>query len=379
MANNLLDRSKKMRKSDVTAIENIDKMISEHINDAAEFEIATLKEFKLKGKTQPFKVDGEKLALLKESMDKFGQITPIAIRENSKGKLEVFSGLTRLRAAKELGWTTLKGVNFGKLTDKETFEMLKNANIQRDKPLPSELARLVDMSKSGNSDDEKELSVSDISKLYGVSRKHIYRCYKILDLNPILHDLIDREYISTAQIEKIAANLGNDQQEVLGNYIITRDNDKDKKLNGRRFNILLDKSEEEFTVEKIEYWFSPDYKPQDDYKIDLAARPGTKATMKARTRAQTSQRAMTNSLQSLEIVLLSLPSMTRTSLRPTSIILSLLTLTRRTGPKHRRMILFNLKDKKRRLTSFVERLVYWRYIQWLRNFTHSAQTNTLTI
>lgn len=264
MANNLLDRSKKMRKSDAIAIENIDKMISEHINDAAEFEIATLKEFKLKGKTQPFKVDGEKLALLKESMDKFGQITPIAIRENSKGKLEVFSGLTRLRAAKELGWTTLKGVNFGKLSDKETFEMLKNANIQRDKPLPSELARLVDMSKSGNSDDEKELSVSDISKLYSVSRKHIYRCYKILDLNPILHDLIDREYISTAQIEKIAANLGNDQQEVLGNYIITRDNDKDKKLNGRRFNILLDKSEEEFTVEKIEYWFSPDYKPQDN-------------------------------------------------------------------------------------------------------------------
>lgn len=261
MANALLEKSKKMRKSDAIINESIDKLINEHKNDVAEYEIATLKEFKYKGKKQPFNIDGNKLALIKESMDNNGQITPIAIRENSKGKLEVFSGLTRLRAAKELGWTTIKGVNFGKLSDKETFIMLKDANIQRDKPFPSEIAMLVEMSKSGNSDDEKELTVSDIARMFGVSRKHVYRCYKMLDLTANLQEPIDKEFISTSMIEKIATNLNSEQQEVLGKYIAKQEDDKAKKINAKKLNILLDNSEEEFTVDKITFWFSPDYKP----------------------------------------------------------------------------------------------------------------------
>lgn len=263
MANILLEKSKKMRKSDAAMNEGIDKLINEHKNDVAEYEIATLKEFKYKGKRQPFNIDGNKLALIKESMDNNGQITPIAIRENNKGKLEVFSGLTRLRAAKELGWSTIKGVNFGKLSDKETFVLLKDANIQRDKPFPSEIASLVEMSKSGNSDDEKELTINDIARMFGVSRKHVYRCYKMLDLAANLSEPIDKEFISTSMIEKIAANLGMDQQTVLGEYIASREEDKDKKINCKRLNILLDNSDEEYTVEKIEYWFSSDYKSRD--------------------------------------------------------------------------------------------------------------------
>ncbi len=261
--NMLLEKSKKMRKNDAVMSNSIDNLINERKGDATEFEIATLKEFKMKGKTQPFKIDGEKLALLKESMDTLGQITPIAIRENSKGKLEVFSGLSRLKAAKELGWTTIKGVNFGVLSDKETFTMLKNANIQRDKPFPSEIANLVEMSKNGSSDDEKELTVSDIARMFSVSRKHVYRCYKMLDLTDNLHEPIDKEFISTSMIEKIAANLNAEQQEVLGQYIAKQDEDKAKKINAKRLNILLDNSEEEFTIDKITFWFSPDYKPAE--------------------------------------------------------------------------------------------------------------------
>lgn len=50
MANILLEKSKKMRKSDAAMNEGIDKLINEHKNDVAEYEIATLKEFKYKGK-----------------------------------------------------------------------------------------------------------------------------------------------------------------------------------------------------------------------------------------------------------------------------------------------------------------------------------------
>lgn len=91
-------------------------------------------------KEHPFKVkDDEEMEQLKESIRAFGVLVPALARPKNTGGYELISGHRRMAACRELGMKTMP-VIVRSLSDEEAVIAMVDANLQRERILPSEKA-----------------------------------------------------------------------------------------------------------------------------------------------------------------------------------------------------------------------------------------------
>ena len=101
-----------------------------------EMDIDRLHDFK----NHPFKVDADAgMIELKESIEKYGILTPIVIRPVLDGYYEIISGHRRKFAAKQLGYRKVP-VIIRMLRDDEAVVAMVDSNLQREYVSPSEQA-----------------------------------------------------------------------------------------------------------------------------------------------------------------------------------------------------------------------------------------------
>ena len=244
---------------------NLDKLIEDNADKVVEIPLDELVEFKYKGAIQPFGIREDEVAVLVDSFNSYGQLTPCAVRPY-KNKYQMISGHKRLRAAKKLGLEHLKCIIF-ECDDKTAFELVKHYNIQRDKPLPSEIMQLVMQTKKANannktddsetsSDAKEELTVTEIAKLFGVERKHIYRCYALRKLPKAIQNAVDQKIIGTNDIEKIVNNIPEQHLSEFSEWVEYQD----KKVSASTLRKVFEWSEhcsnteDEFSVDSINYY-----------------------------------------------------------------------------------------------------------------------------
>lgn len=252
-------------------IGDLDRIINENSDNVVEIPITEINPFKYKGSIQPFAVRDDEVEILAESIEKYGQLTPCAVRPY-KDSYQIISGHKRLAAARKLGNETLKCIIF-ECDDKTAFELVKHYNIQRDKPFPSEIMQLVAQSKKkdniADGDEEKEkLTVTEIASLYGLSRKHIYRCYKLRDLPKAVQNAVDEGILGTTDIENICNMIKPEHINGFAAWVEC----EDKKISASKLKKIYEYSavcenDDEFDIDQINKWLA-DY---DDNHAAAAA------------------------------------------------------------------------------------------------------------
>ena len=217
------------------------------------------------GTPQPFKVEQADVDVLAESISKYGQLTPITVRrvKGKKNKYEILSGHKRYTAMLQNGAKTI-AAKIIECSDDDAYYIVCNANIQRGKPKPSEVNAMYHYYKDTLGDDK---SVRELSAMFGVGTKTLYRCIHLDNLIPDLVAMVDNDKISTMCIEVID-ELNEQMQSVLADYITieladTDDEDKRKALMLPKAKKIVKMADEgiEFTVENIIDYLKP--KPKE--------------------------------------------------------------------------------------------------------------------
>lgn len=235
---------------------DLDKIAAENADSVIEISVKEIEEYKYKGKLQPFGVRDDEVRVLADSFDIYGQLTPCAVREYKNGKYQMISGHKRLAAARKLGLETLKCIIID-CDDKTAFELVKHFNISRDKPLPSEICKLVEQTKNIKKEgDESDLTVTEIANLFGVGRNHIYRCYNLRNLPKAYAEAADREIIAPAELEKIINGIMSEHIAEFGCWLEYQE----KKVPGSKLKKIFEFSAqcaengEDFSVDGINAW-----------------------------------------------------------------------------------------------------------------------------
>ena len=216
------------------------------------------------GTPQPFKVEQADVDVLAESIKKYGQLTPITVRKQKNNKYQLLSGHKRYYAMLQNGFDNIDA-KIIECDDGDAFNIVCNANIQRDKPKPSELNKMYHTYKDNIGEDR---SVTELSKMFGVSSKTLYRCIHLDELIDELVKLVDDERVSTLAIETIK-DLDNTQQTVLADFI----NVEEKAVSPSMAKKIVAMADEgvEFTVENIKNWLKPkkEQKEKKKYNVDF--------------------------------------------------------------------------------------------------------------
>lgn len=197
--------------------------------------------------TQPFKpYSREKLEELKASMDLYGLLSPIVVRELPRGHYQILSGHNRFAAAKELGWREVDAIILRGVSDEEAVGILVEANlIQRTVILPSERARawklkLDSMRHQGvatSSHDGTRRSDAQLGKEENKGRSTIQRYIRLTQLIPDLLDVVDgyqfnkdgawelnpKNPLIPLTVAEILAGVNKDVQRVLADSYLTGD------------------------------------------------------------------------------------------------------------------------------------------------------------
>ena len=151
----------------------------------------------------PFSVkDDMDMELLVDSIIKNGILTPIIVRKKDNGRYESISGHRRRRASKIAGLSEIPAI-IENLTDEEAIIRMVDANLQREKILPSEKAfayrmKLEAIKKQGSRSDltssqveTKLRSDEQIAAQSGESRAQIQRYIRLTSLIPYFLNMLD--------------------------------------------------------------------------------------------------------------------------------------------------------------------------------------------
>ena len=149
----------------------------------------------------PFKVkDDEEMEQLKESIRASGVLVPALARPKNAGGYELISGHRRMAACRELGMKTMP-VIVRSLTDEEAVIAMVDANLQRERILPSEKAFAYKMKfealrHQGRTSGQlgPKLTVDTISE--NDSGRQVKRYIRLTYLIPELLDLMDEGRIA---------------------------------------------------------------------------------------------------------------------------------------------------------------------------------------
>ncbi len=155
----------------------------------------------------PFKVlDNEDMAQLIESIKLNGILTPLTLRRKEDKRFELISGHRRRHAALIAGLTKVPAV-VKEMTDDEATIAMVDANLQRERILPSEKAfaykmRLDAMNRQGKRTDltsgpvVQKFSRDELGGATGESGRQISRYIRLTELIPTLLQMTDDEGIS---------------------------------------------------------------------------------------------------------------------------------------------------------------------------------------
>ena len=155
-------------------------------------------------KNHPFKIlNNEEMERMIESIRKVGTITPALARPLPDGGYELISGHRRLAACQVLGIETMP-VIVREMSDDEAVIAMVDANLQREKILPSEKAfaykmKLEAIKHQGVTSrqvGEKLLSVTQVSKDSDDSERQIQRYIRLTYLIPELLSMVDDNKIA---------------------------------------------------------------------------------------------------------------------------------------------------------------------------------------
>jgi len=168
-----------------------------------------------KGRKQPFNISEKKIEQIKTSAKDIGIITPIIVRKHDD-KYQIISGHHRYLAAKELELLTIPCI-IRDISDDNAFQYVSESNIQRNKLLPSEYAKIYSVYIEKRSDIN--MTVQEIADKFNISKKSIYRYIKILDLTENLQTLINNNmlHVDTAEI---FFKLSETNQEIIYKFVI---------------------------------------------------------------------------------------------------------------------------------------------------------------
>ena len=151
----------------------------------------------------PFSVkDDTDMELLVDSIKQNGVITPVELREKEGGRYELISGHRRRRASHLAGLSDIPAI-IEDLTDEEATIRMVDANLQREKILPSEKAwayrmKLEAIKRQGSRSDltssqvETKLRADEqIATASGESRAQVQRYIRLTNLIPYFLDILD--------------------------------------------------------------------------------------------------------------------------------------------------------------------------------------------
>lgn len=197
------ERTKKL-----ASLDDIFRTDEERAADSAE-RVTTLPMDKLRYfKEHPFQVrDDEEMQSLTESVEQFGVLSPILVRPVEDGMYEIVSGHRRYRASELANVTEIPAI-VRDLNDDEAIILMVDANLQREKLLPSEKALAYKMkldamkrqagrpSKNNSAQLGRNLvgkeSREILAEQTGDSRNQISRYIRLTHLNPELLDMTDK-------------------------------------------------------------------------------------------------------------------------------------------------------------------------------------------
>ena len=186
-----------------------------------EMDIERLRDFK----NHPFKVTADSNMLeLKESISKFGILSPLIVRPMMEGYYEIISGHRRRYAAKILGYTKVP-VIIRKMKSDEAVIAMVDSNLQREYVSPSEKAfaykmkydvlKRVNGKPQGGIVDHRPKGKRTIEVLadeYGESPKQVQRYLKLTELIPEILTRLDDELIAMNPAVELAF-LSKEEQE----------------------------------------------------------------------------------------------------------------------------------------------------------------------
>ena len=175
----------------------------------------------------PFLIhEDESMAELVKSIKENGVLTPLNVLPTDDGKFEIISGHRRKRACELAGITELPVIVKHLSRDDAIIQMV-DSNIQREKLLPSELAKAYSMRyeaikrKRGrptiddSSDKEKGKARKIIADKFSVSDTTVDRYRKMNSLIPEIMDLVDKNKLGLSSAYELAFLSPDEQKTVL--------------------------------------------------------------------------------------------------------------------------------------------------------------------
>ena len=222
----------------------------------------------------PYKVqDDRAMDDLVDTIKVHGVMTPATVRPEKDGKgYEIIAGHRRHHGSGRAGLEEMPCI-VRDMTDLEAVREMRNSNKQRGDPLPSELARLLDLEVEAikrqgarpKNDQEKEslgkLSVEIVGKEHDLNYKKVLRYLRLNHLVPELLDKVDAKnmgfmpavelsYIRPENQRLIAVSIDGEQASPsVKQAKKLRELDQEGKLNGDVIDGIL--SEEKREVENV--------------------------------------------------------------------------------------------------------------------------------
>lgn len=211
-------------------------------NQIVELQIDKLVPFK---KQQPFSMyDDNKKQEVKESIEKFGVLTPIIVRPIDNEKYEIIAGHNRVECSKELGKESIPAKIMNIDDDDATLIMIDTNLCSRDKISPIEKGRAYklkleilkkktqELLDNSNVDGdslirESQKSVDKLTEETKESKSQIYRFISLTNLNTDFQRLVEKEEMAISVGSEVST-LNEQEQEIL--YSVLDDKHKNLKL-----------------------------------------------------------------------------------------------------------------------------------------------------
>ena len=175
----------------------------------------------------PFKVlDDELMEQTVESIKQIGVVSPLIVRPDPEGGLEILSGHRRLHAAQLAGLETVP-VIVKEMDDDAAIIFMVDSNLQRENILPSERAfsykmKLEAMKHQGQRGDltsdqvgQKSWAVNQLADDANESKTQVQRFIRLTNLIPEILDMVDEKKIAFNPAVELSYLKPSEQKEFL--------------------------------------------------------------------------------------------------------------------------------------------------------------------
>ena len=222
-----------------------------------------------------FKTRHSKLIELKESIAQYGIRVPIIVRPDSlnKGKYEIISGETRVKAAKELGMKTVPAI-VEVLSDVDAVALYGETNRYREDLTKTEIAYMVKYDYENR--EKVKIGTAVPKTTFELKDRQLRDLIRVTELHPLLQEEYNRNRLSIKEAAKISCNIDLNVQEEIGTVLAGTDKVLNEQIILRL--IALQKKETQYgeccDITQIEKIISEGQKAKDEKKVKIPIRRG---------------------------------------------------------------------------------------------------------